>query len=298
MDANLAVIQTDNLQPIKDLVLNGLDSPESKRAYGRALDSFFSWYSAQNKPGLSKALVNEYKTALQERGLSAATINLQLSAIRKLAIEAKDNGLIDPVLAAGIQETKGVKSHGVKIGNWLNKQQAQDLIHAPDLTTIIGIRDHAIIAVMIGTGLRRSELVSLTFEHIQQRENRWIIADITGKGNRVRTVPMPTWAKSAIDQWATAAGISSGLVFRSIHRGGKVNGSLTNQAIRNIILNYGGPAPHDLRRTFSKLAHKGGAAIEQISLTLGHASIKTTEIYLGIEQDLTSAPCDFITLTI
>jgi integrase len=102
---------------------------------------------------------------------------------------------------------------------------------------------------------------------------------------------------------AWAAGVSEGLVFRAVNKGGRIVGDgITPQAIYNIIVGYAaelkkeGVAPHDLRRTFAKLAHKGGAAIDQIQLSLGHESIQTTEDYLGVEQDLTDAPCDHLGL--
>jgi len=60
----------------------------------------------------------------------------------------------------------------------------------------------------------------------------------------------------------------------------------------SIAMGFGKIAPHDLRRTFAKLAHKGGSALDQIQLSLGHGSIQTTQRYLGVEQDLTDAPCD------
>jgi len=296
MDTNLALIQ--NLHAIKTLVLNGLNSDESKRSYGKALGDFFSWYEQRGRPGLSKAIIQEFRAELLARGLSSGTINLRLSAIRKLAAEAADNGLIDPVMAAGIAKTPSVKQSGQKLGTWLNKSQVLEVLAAPKGNRLIDFRNRAILSVMIGGGLRRSEVANLTFEHLKQIESRWVIADLVGKGNRTRTVPIPAWTKSAIDKWSAAAGITSGLVFRSITKGGKVNGHISDQAIADISYKYAGVAAHNLRRTFSKLAHKGGAPIEQIQLSLGHKSIKTTERYLGIEQNLTSAPCDFLGLTI
>ena len=121
----------------------------------------------------------------------------------------------------------------------------------------------------------------------------------------VRSVPIPSWVKLALDEWTNAAGISSGLVFQSIHKGGYIkHESMTPQAVRDIVKDYGQQiglpelAAHDLRRTFAKLAHKGGAGLDQIQLSLGHASIKTTEKYLGVSQNLTDAPCDHLGLTI
>jgi integrase len=137
------------------------------------------------------------------------------------------------------------------------------------------------------------------------REARCVIVDMLGKGGRVRTVPMPSWAKAAVDAWVSGAGIGSGLVFRAVNKGGKVTGeSMTPQSIFEVVQQYGAAigvpalAPHDLRRTFAKLAHKGHAALEQIQLSLGHASVTTTERYLGVRQDLTDAPCDHLGLNV
>jgi len=289
---------TDSKNPIIQLVLDGLTSSHSKRAYEKAINDFLVWYQEQGKPGLNKATVQRYKVVLQESGLAPSTINQRMSAIRKLAQEAADNGLVEQTLANGIARVKGVKQQGVKSGNWLTKAQAQTLINSPDTSTLKGLRDRAILAVMIGAGLRRSEVAFLSLKDIQQREGRWVIVDIMGKGNRVRTVPIPTWAKVAIDEWGLCAGFTAGYVFRRVNKGDRLMGeSMTAQAIRDVVKEYSDRlgfqvAAHDLRRTFAKLAHKGGSGLDQIQLSLGHASIKTTERYLGVTQNLTDAPCD------
>jgi integrase len=247
---------------------------------------------------LNKATVQAYKVVLQGSGISPATVNQRMSAIRKLAQEAADNGLLDQTMANGIARVKGVKQQGIRSGNWLDREQAQALINLPDANTLKGMRDRAIFSVMIGGGLRRSEVCSLQVEHIQQREGRWVIVDLTGKGNRVRTVPIPSWCKAAIDAWSQAAGIATGRLFRRVNKGDKLAGDdMTAQAVRDVVIEYSGRlgyqvAAHDLRRTFAKLAHKGGSGLDQIQMSLGHASIKTTERYLGISQDMTDAPCD------
>ena len=297
-----ALAASGQLDPVIGLVLDGLTSEHSRRAYGRALTDFLTWWIGQGKPPMSKATVQSYKVMLQGDGLAPSTINLRLSAIRKLAQEAADNGLVDPHLAAGIARVKGVTSGGVRMGNWLSKDQAQELLNAPDTETLKGLRDRAILAVLVGAGLRRSEAAKLTFEHVQQREGRWVIVDLVGKRNKVRSVPLPSWAKAAIDAWAGAAGISEGRIFRRLLKGGKVNGaSMTPQAIYDVVRLYAvrcgfDLAAHDLRRTFAKLAHRGKAGLDQIQLSLGHSSIKTTERYLGVEQNLTDAPCDVLGL--
>jgi site-specific recombinase XerD len=262
------------------------------------------WFASTTPgAGFTKSTVQAHRTHLLTLGLSASTINVRMSAIRRLAAEASDNGLMDPALASGVGRVKGVKKEGVRTGNWLTLNQAETFINLPNVTTIKGKRDRALLAIMIGCGLRREETAMLSLEHIQQRDGRWVIVDLIGKGGRVRTVPMPSWAKSAVDVWTGAAAFNSGRVFRPINKGGRISGeSMTAQSIFETVKVYAemlgmkSIAPHDLRRTFAKLAHKGRAALEQIQLSLGHASIQTTERYLGVQQDLTDAPCDHLGL--
>jgi site-specific recombinase XerD len=285
------------------MVLDSLPSEHSRRAYERALVDFFQWHRGIGRPQLNKAVVQRYAAELREAGMAASSINQRLSAIRKLALEAADNGALDPQVANGIRAVKGARREGRRTGNWLTREEAQAWLSAPDTKTIRGRRDRALLSVLIGCGLRRAEAAGLIFNHVQQRDGRWVLVDLIGKRDKVRSVPMPNWAKAAIDEWSIASGVIDGLVFRAVNKGDRVVGDgITPQAIYNIIVGYAeelkkkGVAPHDLRRTFAKLAHKGGAAIDQIQLSLGHESIQTTEEYLGVEQDLTDAPCDHLGL--
>ena len=295
-----------DLAPIKALVLDSLSSPHSRRAYDRALSHFLDWYgTAGAGQGFTKATVQRYARALEEEKLAASTRNLRLTALRRLAAEAADNGLLETAIAAAIGRVPGAKQHGTRAGNWLTVTQAEQLILAPDTRTLKGKRDRALLALLIGCGLRRSEVSALGFAEIQQRDGRWAIVDLHGKGNRLRTVPMPSWTKVSIDHWAQAAGLSAGAVFRALSNRHQLTGSpLLPQNILEAVRHYGyqigAPklAPHDLRRTFAKLAHNGRAPLEQIQLSLGHASIVTTERYLGVRQDLHDAPCDRLGLHI
>jgi site-specific recombinase XerD len=308
MENSFALIEpklTSNEKIIIAMVIDGLPSENSRRAYKRALKEFFWWHGEQNRPELNKALVQRYVKSLREQKLSSATINQKLSAIRKLATEAEDNSSLDSRLANGIRAVKGVPFRGRRTGNWLTKEDAQKWLNAPDTKKLKGMRDRALLGVLIGCGLRRAEAAILTFSHIEQREGRWAIVDIVGKRDKMRTVPMPSWAKATVDAWKNVAHLEEGFVFRRVNKGDNVVGeSITPQAIRDIVNSYAhklenqGIAPHDLRRTFAKLAHKGGSSIDQIQLSLGHDSIQTTEKYLGVEQDLTDAPCDHLGLRI
>src|SRR5450755_4228879 len=178
-------------QKLKTVVLDSVSSPITKRVYNMALDEFMAWFQQEPRPGFTKATVSAWRVSLEERRLGSSSIIIRMSAIRKLAAEAADNGLLAPELAAGISRVKSAKSVGIRMGNWLSVRQAQSLLNAPDVSTVRGLRDRAILAVLLGCGLRRSEVAALTFQHVQQRDGRWCIIDLVGKHHRVRTVPMP-----------------------------------------------------------------------------------------------------------
>ena len=254
-------------------------------------------YIKNEAPSFTKALVQEYRAALLERGLSASTINLRLSAVRKLARELADNGRLDPAVAAAIERAKGVERRGVRTGNWLLKDQVNELLQAPSATTRKGKRDRAILALLVACGLRRGEVIALTVGQLQQREGRWVIPDLEGKGGRIRTIPIPATVKVRIDEWMELAAITEGRIFRSVNKGDKVigEGIADEKAVWRLVVDYaaqttlGALAPHDLRRTCAKLCRKAGGNLEQIQLLLGHASVATTERYLGTELELAIA---------
>ncbi len=169
-------------QRLKALVLDSVSSPITKRVYSMALDEFLTWFRREPRPGgFCKATLTAWRASLEERRLGSSSIIVRMSAIRKLAAEAADNGLIAAELAAGIARVKSAKSVGIRTGNWLSVRQAQNLLNAPATTTLKGLRDRAILAVLLGCGLRRSEVAALTFAHIQQRDRRWCIVDLVGK---------------------------------------------------------------------------------------------------------------------
>jgi site-specific recombinase XerD len=126
--------------------------------------------------------VLRYRLQLEARHLASSTINVCLAPVRRLAYEAADSGLLSPDLAASIRREKSVKNFGVRLGNWLTPSQGKALLGRPDTSSVRGKRDHAILALQLGCGLRRSELVQLTMEHLQQREEHWAIIDLIGKG--------------------------------------------------------------------------------------------------------------------
>jgi integrase len=262
MTALIVVPPMNDWRHLKSLVLDSASSPITRRVYNLGPDEFFAWYSQEHRCGFTKATVAAWRVALEARGLGAVSINVRITAVRKLAIEAADNGLLAPELANGITRVKGVASKGTRLGNWLSIRQAQTLLNAPDATTTRGLRDRAILAVLLGCGLRRSDVAALTMGHVEQRDGRWCIVDLRGKHGRVRTIPAPTWVKVAIDAWTSAAGVSDGFVFRPVNRGGRMQGNrlVVWQSLQGYAAAAGvaGITPHDLRRTCAKLCRAAG----------------------------------------
>jgi integrase len=248
----------------------------------------------------NRIVVLRYRSHLESRQLAPGTINLRLGAVRRLAYEAADCGLLSADLAAGIRRVKGVKKLGVRLGNWLTAEQGNALWQAPDRERLKGKRDRALLALLLACGLRRHEAVALTLAHLQQREDHWAIVDLVGKGGHIRTVPVPDWVRTELDDWPAAA-IDRGRMFRRVNQVGRTWGDgMTVKAVWHIVkesaksIGVAKLAPHDLRRTCARLCHASGGELEQIQFLLGHVSVQTTERYLGCKQRIRSAVNDRI----
>ena len=248
---------------------------------------------------LNRAVVLRYRLQLEAKQLAASTINVRLAAVRRLAYEAADTGLLSPELVAGIRRVKGVPQLGRRVGNWLSAAEGEALLTGTSAGSLGQKRDAAIISLLLGCGLRRSEVVALKVGDIQKREDHWAIADLVGKAGHVRTVPVPAWVKTAVDRWTEGAPVGNGRLFRSIRKNGAVWGNGITQNVVWYVIKGGAAragitalAPHDLRRTCARLCHAAGGELEQIQFLLGHASVQTTERYIGCKQNLTRAVND------
>ena len=282
---------------LRQMVLDSVSSIHSRRNYGKALDDLFAF--AVGRP-LTRALLLEYRATMD--GLSPSTVNVRLSAVRKLVSEARKNGMLSAEEAAHLNDVPNIPQKGTRMGNWLTREQARELLAVPDRSTLKGKRDYCILALLVGCALRRQELASLYIEEIQMRENRWVIVDLTGKGGRVRTVAIPVWVRQGIHAWQAEARLEAGPLLRSLSKGGKVGKSLSDWAIWSVVeqsaqqIGIARFGAHDLRRTCAKLCRKAGGDLEQIKFLLGHSSIQTTERYLGSEQEIAVAVNDSLGL--
>src|ERR1039458_5362340 len=125
-------LRLPDLEFSKTAVLNSLSSVDGQRGYGHAIDEFVDWYCSEPRLALNRTVVLRYRSYLEARSLAPGTINLRLGAVRRLAYEAADSGLLSSDLAAGIRRVKGVRNLGVRLGNWLIADQSLALWHAPD----------------------------------------------------------------------------------------------------------------------------------------------------------------------
>lgn len=292
-----------------EMATTGIQSDHTRRAYRTDILDFLHWWINDRKsPPLSKAELDKFKAYHKRTGRGLTAINRSLSAVRRFLREASDNNLIDARQVESACKVKGYPVRGVKTGMWLTIAEAKALVNAPP-DTLRGRRDRMVLSVLLGAGLRRSELVVLSVDHLQQREGRWVIFDIIGKRNKARTIPIAKWVYNAIDEWIKAANITKGPLFVGVHVAKEeeylkpfpTHVSATQEVWR-IVETYKTAigkdrlAPHDLRRSYAKLARKAGAPLEQIQLTLGHNSLDTTEKYLGSDLDYGQSPSDMIDL--
>jgi integrase len=272
------VLALTDLEQSKAAVLNSLTSRSGQRSYERAINDFVEWYCSESRLSLNRTVVLRYRIYLEQKPYAPTTINLRLAAVRRV---------------------KGVRRIGIRVGNWLTAEQGKRLLAAANRESLPGKRNYAMLAMLMGCGLRRGELLALECETIQLREEHWVLADLTGKAGHIRTVPIPAWVKAAIDEWKESSGIKDGAVFRSINKVGRVWGDgMTPKVLWEVVRKAAARAgieklaPHDLRRTCARLCHLAGGELDQIQFLLGHVSIQTTERYLGCKQKLRVAVND------
>jgi site-specific recombinase XerD len=168
------------------MVLASVVSPHSKRNYAKALDDLFAFRASRP---LSRSLLMEWRAGMET--LSPSTINVRLSAVRKLEGEARRNNMIGLEEAASLTDIPNISQKGTRLGNWLTREQAKELLAVPDRSTLKGKRDYVILALLVGCALR-SELAELDVETIQQREGRWVWPTLRAKAGASAPSPSPS----------------------------------------------------------------------------------------------------------
>jgi site-specific recombinase XerD len=264
------------LHEVAHAAVLGMPSLQTQRVYAYHITEYLRFSNGQ----ITRAIVQAWITGLRGQGKGAASLNQSLSAVKKLVEELAERGVIDRTTAQGVDSLKGQKQRGVRVGNWLTIEQATRLMNYPGPGDL---RDRALLALMVGCGIRRSEAAGLTWSALQRRSDRWVLADIKGKGGRVRTVAVPDFVFQRLDGYMEIGQCKA--PEKSIF-------NLSASGIWWVVKAWAGRAglgsisPHDLRRTYAALSEEGGAPIRQIQSEMGHSSLSTTERYLGTIRGL------------
>jgi integrase len=275
--------------------------PLSQKKYLPTIAEFIDY--GRINPGPMSVVFSSYLGWLRDRGLAPSTINGKRVVCRRFAEWAARVGYIDQQELLKIRDVKSIHSSGSKRGNWLEASQLESLLNAPDRDTLIGRRDRAILALLVGTGMRRSEIVNVTWGQLVQSGKTWIFENLDRKHGRTQEVlPIPNWAKNILDQYSEPKG-NNDKIFVSYDRHGNSRKSMTDQAVYNIVKTYaaksGFPkiAVHDLRRSFARLAASGGAPLSQLKEMMGHSSESVTEKYVNAIFDYEKA-AEFVMLDV
>ncbi len=285
------VLALPDLEQSKATVLNSLSSESGQRTYDHAITEFVDWYCSEPRLTFNRTVVLRYRIYLEQQQYAPTTINLRLAAVRRVAFEAADAGLLSPELAAGIRRVKGVRRIGVRVGNGLTAEQGKRLLAGVERRSLRarGIMRCSPCSSDAGydeascwrcawspSSCARSTGSSPTF---WVRPGTFVRFRSRG-GRRMR----PTNGRRA-------SGITEGALFRSIHRTDRVWGTgMTPKVLWEIVREAASRAgieklaPHGLRRTCARLCRLAGGELDQIQFLLGHVSIQTTERYLGCKQ--------------
>jgi len=189
--------------------------------------------------------------------------------VRALAVR----GYIPYEAAAAICTIKSVKAQGVRLGTWLSRVEVEKLLGAPNLSTVAGVRNAAMLRLMLSCGLRREDVAKLRGKDLAQVGGRWVLLNIVGKGRRVGTIPVAGWAADAVFKWWEVRGVWAGVVggnrgpshvYRS-KAGGRPSTPPLGCNCSRCWSNTTGPEfgrpelrAHDSRRTFAEQANADG----------------------------------------
>ena len=270
--------------------INSLNSKKSRQTMVSFLNrvaNIIGFDSLDDCPwaSLRRHHVQAIKDQLIKRELAPSTINTYLAAIRGVALEAWQIKLIDTDTYQHIKLVKSVRGSRLSKGRALEGVESQALLNAcSNDSSSKGRRDAAIFAVLLGCGLRRSELVSLNLEHISWTKGT---LKVLGKGNKERLSYMPDGTITYLENWVNnVRGDSRGPLFTRIRRHDffTIN-RLSDQAIyhilevRRIETGLDNFSPHDLRRTFASALLDNGEDLITVRDAMGHESITTTQVY-------------------
>jgi len=283
LDDNGMTWTEPDLAAYRDYLLNDRPRPLAPRSVAAHLSTIRGRYHVL----LKSNDVRKHLSALAPAGATAADRKALIDEIL-----VRISNAVDPIHAPVTVVTEKDVSDDKHLR--LTSGQLEELVRAPGVETVKGIRDTAMLALMACTGIREAELAALDVDdlrHYLDGELSLLVRE--GKGATQRLIPYGDleWCLLYVDKWLSVAGISEGAVFRSFWRGNKKvrPNRISGRAIIDVVQSY--PVmvrgdlrsvnPHDLRRTYAKLQYEAGMDILRIKDNLGHADVKTTQGYIG-----------------
>ncbi len=262
-------------------------SPRTRDSYGRDLRQFADWMSAEQLglDGVDRAAIRNYLGSRRDAGLSARSAARALSAIRGFFRFLVRTG------AAAAEPTADIQSPSLwrTVPHALSTEEIEALLTSPDTSTLLGLRDRAMIETLYATGLRVSELVGLTTDRVRLDPG---FVRVVGKGRKERLVPLGASALDWIERYLVGARPALDRdrlaeLFLN-HRGGR----LTRQGFWKILRKHGLRAgvrsplsPHVVRHSFATHLVENGADLRAVQMMLGHSSLTTTEIYTHVARE-------------
>lgn len=307
MTNNHLVTQGTNLKDILAMIAMAALAESTKAKYSREIQKCF-------EAGIdlrdAEALAS-YAAGLSKSGRSFLKAVLKLW-IDRMTVRVK--GLATPENVSAVTATIyrlealndaiQVKTRpGTTLHTWLTQAEVKKLLGTCG-NDLNGERDRVVLALLVGAGLRREELVNLTFDDLQLapvKDKMRTALNVTGKGAKDRIVPISDELAGIIDRWGRRVS-HQGRIVRATTPDERITDSMSAVSIYHVVRKAGQAmgkaslAPHDLRRTFAQLGYEAGVPITQISKLLGHASVATTQKYLNLDLDLTVTVSDFIPL--
>ena len=225
------------------------------------------------------------RNTLKQRGKATNTINLTLAALRGVMKASFNLGLISADQLLLINDLRPVRGQSLPSGRGLSVCEIEKLLRACFKDkTVVGVRDHAVISLMLATGLRRSEIIAIQLDDINFRTG--LLNIVSGKGNKQRATFINVQCRAVLSQWRKQRGNHAGALFNPVSKTGTVlNKPLTGQSIHDIVglratqAKLGHVRPHDLRRTFVTRLLEAGVDINTTRQLAGHSDIQTTARY-------------------
>ena len=258
-------------------------------AYSRDLNRFIDFVEKRGIQKIGKITSDDIVALLgylKSGGLVSNSVNRTLAAIRGLYKYLLIEKIIDENPVSNIDLAKV----WMRLPDTLSKEEVNILLEKPDLKTLLGVRDAAMLELMYATGIRVSELVSLTTNNVNWQMGYLIVL---GKGSKERIVPIGRTAFECLNTYLEKARPkllredTTNIIF--LNRSGK---GLTRQGFWKIVRKYAMKAglmkkvhPHTFRHSFATHLLEGGADLRSVQVMLGHSDISTTQIYTHITRE-------------